>query len=183
MKTKSIVILVGSIVGVSFIGVIALVVGGLVMAFNSADATLSPTIDELFTAMENDAFAETYDTHTTADVKQNVTREKYADLGIRVKSRLGALKSKTMRQVHIRQNNSNTIAEFTYDAQFEKGSGTIRGKFQKEGDRWLVVALFVDSPLLQQDLLTDKCPHCNEPHSSTAKFCPNCGQSLTTETE
>ena len=181
MKTRSIVIIVGTVAGVFFVGVIALIVGGLVMAFNSADATLSPTIDELFTAIDNDSFADTYDTHTTEDVKQNVTREQYEDLGLRVKSRLGSLKSKSMRQFHIRQNNSTTIAEFTYDAEFEKGSGTIRGKFQKEGERWLVVALFVNSPELQADLMTGKCPHCDEPYSSNAKFCQNCGKPVTME--
>jgi zinc-ribbon domain/Protein of unknown function (DUF4019) len=181
MKTKTIVILVLSACGTLFIAAIASCAGFFFLTFRNMDATLSPTIDELFAAIDNETFAETYDTHTTAELQQTVTREQYAELGLTIKTRLGSLESKSLRQFNVRQINANRYADVVYNATFENGSGTISGRFKKNGDRWLVVSFHVDSPEFQKDLATGKCPHCGEPHTSNARFCPICGKPLTND--
>jgi hypothetical protein len=178
MKTKTIVILVVSACGALFIAAIASCAGFFFLTFRNMDATLSPTIDELFAAIDNDTFAEMYDTHTSSELQKTVTREQFEELGLTIETRLGSLKSKSLRQFNVRQNNANRYADVVYNATFENGSGTISGRFKKDGDRWLVVSFHVNSPEFQKDLTTGKCPHCGEPHTSNAKFCPKCGKPL-----
>jgi hypothetical protein len=181
MKTKSIVIIIVSACGVLLITAIALCAGFYFLAFRNMDATLSPTIDELFSAIDNGTFAETYDTHTSSELKKAVTREQYEEIGLMIKTRLGSLKSKSLRQFNVRQINANRYADVAYNANFEDGSGTFSGRFIKDGERWLVVSFYVNSPEFQKDLATGKCPHCGEPHSSNAKFCPKCGKPLASD--
>lgn len=181
MKSKTIVILVVSVCGALFIAAIASCAGFFFLTFRNMDATLSPTVDELFAAIENETFPATYDTHTSAEFQQAMTREQYEELGLTIKTRLGSLKSKSLRQFNVRQFNANRYADVVYNATFENGSGTISGRFKKDGNRWLVVGFHVTSPEFQKDPATGKCPHCGEPHSSNAKFCPKCGKPLTND--
>ena len=178
MKTKTIVILVVSACGALFIAAIVSCAGFFFLTFRNMDATLSPTIDELFAAIDNDTFAEMYDTHTSSELQKTVTREQFEELGLTIETRLGSLKSKSLRQFNVRQNNANRYADVVYNATFGNGSGTISGRFKKDGDRWLVVNFHVNSPEFQKDLTTGKCFHCGEPHTSNAKFCPKCGKPL-----
>jgi hypothetical protein len=69
-------------------------------------------------------------------------------------------------------------ADVTYNATFDKGTGTISAKLKKSGNQWKVVGFHVNSPEFQKDLATSKCPHCGEPHTAKAKFCPKCGKPL-----
>jgi hypothetical protein len=181
MKTKTIVILVLTACGVFVIAGIATCAGFLFLTFQNLDSTLSPTIDELFAAIDNNTFADTYDSHTADELRRTVTLEQYNDLGLTIKTRLGALRSKSLRQFNVRQFNANRYADVVYTATFEHGSGTISGRFKKDGDRWLVVTLNVNSPEFQKDFVTGKCPNCAEPHSSNAKFCPKCGKPLSND--
>jgi len=181
MKTKTIVIVVVSACGALFIAAVASCAGFFFLTFRNMDTTLSPTIDELFAAIDNETFANTYDTHTTTELQQTVTRQQYGELGLTIKTRLGSLKSKSLRQFNVRQFNANRYADVVYNATFENGSGTISGRFKKDGDRWLVVSFRVNSPEFQKDLATGKCPYCGEPHTSNAKFCPKCGKPLTSD--
>ena len=178
MKTKTIVIIIVSACGALFIAVVASCAGFFFFTFRNMDATLSPTIDELFAAIDNDTFAKTYDTRTSPELRKTVTREQYEELGFTIKTRLGSLKSKTLRQFTVRQVNADRYADATYDANFENGSGTISGRFKKDGERWPVISIHVNSPEFQKDLATGKCAHCGEPHTSNAKFCPKCGKPL-----
>lgn len=179
MSTKKIVILVVAVCGALGIAAIVLCAGLFFFTFRNMDATLSPTIDELFAAIDNDTFGEKYDTHTTAELQRTVTREQLVALGQTIKTRLGSLKSKSLRQFKVNHVNGTTYADVAYQATFEHGSGTISGRFKKNGDRWLVVTFHVNSPEFQRDLVTRKCPHCGEPHTAEARFCPKCGKPLT----
>lgn len=181
MKTKTIVFIIVAACGALFIAAVASCAGFLFLAFRNIDATLSPTIDELFAAIDNDTFAQTYDTCTSPELRKTVTREQYAELGRTIKTRLGSLKSKSLCQFNVRQFNADRFADVAYNANFEHGSGTISGRFKKDGERWLVVSFHVNSPEFQKDLATGKCAHCGEPHTSNAKFCPKCGKPLTSD--
>ena len=179
MKTKTILISVAAACGIAFIATIALCVGFLVFAFRGMDATLSPTVDELFAAIDNGKFVDTYNSHTSSELQKTVSREQYEELGLTIKTRLGSMKSKKLAQFNVRQVNANQFADLVYNAEFENGSGTIRAVFKKDGERWLLVGFHVNSPEFQKDLATGKCPHCSEPHTAGAKFCPKCGKPLT----
>jgi hypothetical protein len=183
MKTKTIVLIVVSAVGVLFIAGIASCAGILFFAFRNMDGAVSPAMNELFAAIDNDTFAKAYDTHTSSELQQTVTRQQFADLGRTIKTRLGSFRSKNLVRFHVNQHNTNTYAEVDYNAVFENGSSTIKARFRREGERWLLVSLNVNSPEFQKDLATGKCPHCGEPHASNAKFCPKCGKPLTKKSE
>ena len=178
MKTKSIVALVLVLSGGLFLSLLALCAGALYLSFREMDSTISPMIDELFVAIENDKFAETYITHTTPELQKVATQDQYAQLGQMIKTRLGELKSKKLIRFHVQQMNANRIADVAYSGTFEKGAGTITVKLKKVGDRWLLVAFHVNSPEFTKDVATAKCPHCGEPHKAGAKFCSKCGKAI-----
>ena len=183
MKTQSIIALVLVLVGGLFLSVVVLCAGSLFFAFRAMDSSISPMIDELFVAIEDDKFAETYDTHTTPEFQKVASREQYVQIGQMIKTRLGKLKSKTMSRFNVQQRNASQFADVAYNGTFEKGTGTITAKLRKVGDRWQLVAFHVNSPEFTKDLVTAKCPHCGQPHTADAKFCPKCGKALTAEAE
>jgi zinc-ribbon domain len=147
--------------------------------FNNFDSEVSPVVDRLFAQAASGDFGSTYATDTSAELQQTVTREKYEQLGALIETRLGPLKSKSLNRFYVSRKNAERYLDVTYKATFEKGTGTIAARFKKQGDRWLLVSLNVQSPEFQKDLAAAKCPHCGEPHAAGAKFCPKCGKQLT----
>ena len=146
MKTKSIVALVLVLAGGLFLSLFVLCAGALFFSFREMDSTISPMIDELFVAIDNDKFAETYDTHTAPELQKVASRDQYAQLGLTIKTRLGELKSKRLVRFNVQQMNANRTADVSYNGTFEKGTGTITAKLKKVGDQWLLVAFHVNSP-------------------------------------
>jgi hypothetical protein len=183
MKARSIIALVILLAGGLFVSVIALCGGTLYLTFSQMDSSISPVIDELFVAMENDKFAETYDTHTTPELQRVSSREQYAQIGQLIKTRLGKLKSKSMTRFNAQQMNATRTADVVYNGTFEKGTGTITAKLKQVGDKWQLVAFNVNSPEFAKDLATAKCPHCGQPHTADAKFCPKCGKPISPSEE
>lgn len=181
MKTNSIILLVLAVFGGLFVTLVVLCAGGLYLSLKTMDTSISPKIDELFVAIEDDKFADTYDTHTTPELQKVASREQYLQIGQTVKTRLGKLKSKSLVRFNMQQMNANRYADVAYNATFEKGSGTITAKLKKVGDQWLLVAFHVNSPEFMKDLATGKCPHCGEPHSTGAKYCSKCGKEISPE--
>lgn len=177
MKTKSIVALVLVLFGGLFLSLIALCAGALVYSFREMDSTISPMIDELFVAIENDKFAGTYDTHLTPEFQKVTTRDQYLQLGQMIKTNLGELKSKKLVRFNVQQMNANRTADVAYTGTFEKGPGTITVKLKKVGE-WLLLGFNVNSPVFIKGVATSKCPHCGEPHNSAAKFCSKCGKAI-----
>ena len=154
MKTKTIAIVIVSVCGALFAAAIVSCAGFFLVAFRGMDTAISLTIDELFAAIDNDSFAETYDTRTTVELQKAITREQYEELGRKIKTRLGRLKSKTLRQFNVRQFNANRYADVAFNATFENGTGEIGCRFKKDGERWLLVDFHVNSPEFQKDLAT-----------------------------
>src|SRR5262245_38879528 len=149
MKTGTIVTLIVTVSVVALVGTIAMCTGAFYFTFRSMDRSISPAIDSLFASISNDTFGDTYDTQTSPELRKNVTRKQYEDLGRKIRTRLGALKSKRMKTFNIRQVNITSYASVTYDGEFEKGNGVITAQFQGNGGRWLVVYLNVNSPEFQ----------------------------------
>lgn len=178
MKTKSIILLVLAGFGGLFVTLVVLCAGGLYLSLKTMDNSISPKIDELFAAIEDDKFADTYDSHTTPELQKAASREQYLQIGQTVKTRLGKLKSKSLVRFNMQQMNANRYADVAYNGTFEKGTGTITAKLKKVGDQWLLVAFHVNSPEFTKDLATGKCPHCGQPHSTGAKFCSQCGKEI-----
>lgn len=148
--------------------------------YKNADATISPRIDTILAAMQRDDFGDTYLTETTPELRQVASLEQYEQLGARVRTRLGALKSKSMTNVSMRQLNANTYTDVGYTAVFEKGTGSIVARLQKIDGNWLFTSLNINSPQFEKDFATTNCPKCSEPIRPVAKFCPACGAALVT---
>lgn len=182
VKGKTVAIVLGALFGCAVVA-IGLCGGLLYMGFRSADKAVSPSIDGMFAAIEARAFADTYETHTTEELRDAVSKEDYAALGNAIGLRLGELKSKSLRGFKMRQFNAGSYVDVTYAAEFEKGSGTIAARLKKEGDAWKFVAFHVNSPVFNQDLATVECSVCGEPHSADARFCPSCGAEVEAATE
>ena len=178
-KTIAIVIATCGGLGILLIGSCA---GLLFMGFKNTDASVSPRIAAMFLAIRNDTFGETYETETTQELRNVVSKEQYKALGDSIGVRLGALKSKSMQGFNMRQFNADSYVDVTYNATFEKGNGTIVAKLKKQNGKWRFVTFRVNSPVFEQDLVTATCSSCGEPHSATARFCPKCGAAIAAST-
>src|SRR6266481_3788162 len=119
-------------------------------AFRSANSSVGPEIDRLLAAIDSDTFAQTYDTDTTAEFRQETSRQQYDDIGKAVRIRLGRLKTKSLTSFNIRQLNAESYLDVAYSASFEKGKGTISAKMTKEAGEWKLVAFRVASPAFEQ---------------------------------
>ncbi len=162
------ILLIGSCAGLLYYG------------YTSADSTASPRIDALFLAIENNTFANTYETETAKEFRDVTSKEQYAALGDAIGVRLGKLKSKSLQSFKVHQFNADSYIDVTYNAIFENGNGTIIAKLKKQGDDWRFMTVRVNSPVFEQDIATDECPSCGEPHAANAKFCPSCGAAIAT---
>lgn len=177
-KGKTIAIILAACAGFGLLLVVSCA-GLLFMGFKNTDANISPRIDAMFSAIENDTFAETYETETTQDLRNAATKEQYEALGNAIAVRLGALQSKSLRGFNMRQLNAASYVDVTYNAAFEKGNGTIVAKLKNQGGKWKFVTFRVNSPVFEQDIATATCSSCGEPHSANARFCPSCGAGVT----
>lgn len=177
VKGKTIAIILGALSGCGAI-MLGLCGGLLYMGFRNADKTVSPRVDAMFAAIEAGSFADTYETHTTEELRDAASRDEYTALGNAIALRLGELESKSLRGFKMRQFNASSYIDVTYAADFEKGSGTIVAQLKKEGDAWKFVTFRVNSPVFNQDLATVACSVCGEPHSADARFCPSCGAEI-----
>jgi hypothetical protein len=183
MSTKSIVITVILVCAGLFVAAIALCVGVLFLGYRTADADLSPKVDQIFAAINDGTLGEKYATETTLEFQQVMTRQQFEELGATIKAKLGPLKFKTMTQFNIRQINADRFADVAYDASFEQGTGTVQARFRKVDGDWRLVSFRVNSPVFLQDLATKPCPHCGQPVPASAKFCPACGKPVTEQTK
>ena len=178
MSTGKAVAIVLSIVGSLAVLLIAACGGLLYLGFQTANKSVAPEIDRLFSAMEDGTFADTYETHTTAEFRKITSKEQYADIGKAISARLGRLQSKSMKSFNMRTVNAESFADLAYSATFEKGSGTIAAKMKREEGKWKFVSFQVNSPVFQQDIATEKCAQCGAPYPRSARFCPACGAAI-----
>jgi len=181
MKTKSIVILVLVLGGGLFIATFGCCAGAVFLGwrgYRDTEAAISPKIDGLFQAIENDRFGDTYERDTAPELRQVSNKEQYEQLGRTIKTRLGSLKSKSMKSFNARQSNADSFVDVVYTATFEKGSGTIKARLKKTAGDWQFVQFNIDSPEFLNDLAVAACPKCGKPHAAHAQFCPTCGVEL-----
>ena len=165
------------------IATVALCGGFLYLGYKTASDSAGPKIDRLFAAIEDDTFAETYETDTTPEFQATTSKEQYSDIGKSVATRLGRLHRKSLESFSMHEYNAEATVDVTYTARFEKGKGEIDVKLKKQDGAWKLAAFRVNSPLFQQDLATANCPKCGAPHATTARFCPACGARLTQQPE
>lgn len=161
--------LIGSCAGLLYIG------------YKNTDSNVSPKIDAMFSAIENNTFADTYETETAQELRDVASKEQYTALGDAIRVRLGKLESKSLQGFKVRQLNADSYIDVSYNAKFENGKGTIIAKLKKQGSDWKFVTFRVNSPLFEQDIATAKCSSCGEPHTANAKFCPSCGAAIATD--
>lgn len=136
---------------------------------------VSRRVDEIFVSIEEDQFDSVYDNETATAYRQVTTKEQNAVIGKVIRERLGKLQSKSAQGFNSRSFNGKSQVTTTYNAQFEKGKGTIKTTFFWEEGKWKLAELRVESPVL----LAAKCPHCGATQSvATAKFCSGCGKEL-----
>jgi hypothetical protein len=167
--------------GVLGVVLLASCTGLMIMGFRSASAAngeISTAIDELMRAAADGTFAETYQSATTPEFRQSTTAANYAKLGDVIKIQLGALRSKQLVRINLKQVNANTLAEVAYQGTFEHGNATIDATLKRSGRRWLFMGFRVNSPTLLNDLPDQTCHKCGGKYAKSARFCPHCGQEV-----
>lgn len=152
--------------------------GFLYLGYRTADKAVSPQVDAMFAAMDDGSFADTYETHTTDELRSVASKEQYDALGKAIALRLGEFKKKTLHSFQMRRQNGGSYIDVRYSAEFEKGNGTIDARLKKEQGDWKFVAFHVNSPVFSQDLATVECSACGKPRSADARFCPSCGTAV-----
>lgn len=181
MKTGKLVALILGLCGGAGLLLIAVCGGLLYSGYRDADASISPKIDAMFAAIANDQFANSYASETTPELKKVVTEEQFVELGKTINLRLGKLETKTRRGFKTRYHIGHSYTDVTYSAVFEKGKGTITATLEKQDGDWKFVFFRLHSPVFEQDIASQKCPSCGQPHSTNAKFCPSCGAALSVD--
>jgi hypothetical protein len=178
-KGKTIAIIFAACAGLGIL-VIGSCAGLLYFGYKNTDSTVSPRIDAMFSAIENNTFADTYETETSQELRDAASKEQYTALGDAIGLRLGKLESKSLQGFKMRQFNADSYIDVSYNATFEHGKGTIIAKLKRVGSVWKFVTFRVNSPLFGQDIVTAKCPSCGKPHTAKAKFCSSCGAAIAT---
>ncbi|MEX2118053.1 MAG: DUF4019 domain-containing protein [Pirellulales bacterium] len=150
MNNKKVVLGVALGCGVVGLAIVLLCSGALFFSYRAvaSGGDVSVQVDSLFKAMADGKFRETYTSRTSPEFRRATTETQYSQIGATVQKRLGALKSKQVVRFNARQFNLGSFIEVVYNAQFEKGAGTITLTFKRAGDDWLLHALNVSSPTL-----------------------------------
>src|SRR4029079_1127895 len=169
-KTVAIVAVGCGVLGVAMIAACG---GLLYLGYNAANTSVGPEIDRLFAAIDDGTFPETYESATTQEFRSATSKEQYAQIGKAVSTRLGRLKSKSLKSFNMRQHNADSYVDVSYDGQFEKGSGQVLAKMKREKGQLKLVNFRVNSSVFTQDIATAKCPKCGAPHAASARFCPS----------
>ena len=178
MSTGKVIAIVGIGCGIVGFALIAACGSLFYLGYKTANTSVGPEIDRLFAAIDDGTFADSYETETTQEFRNATSKDQYADIGKAVSTRLGRLKSKSLKNFNMRQHNADSYVDVVYDAQFEKGTGQILAKMKREKGQLKLVNFRVNFPIFTQDIATAKCPKCGAPHASTARFCPSCGAQL-----
>jgi hypothetical protein len=173
-KTKTLILIFTACAGVGVL-VIGSCAGLLYSGYKNTEAAISPRIDSMFAAMDNQSFSATYETETTQELRNVVSKEQYSALGDTIQTRLGRMNSKSLQGFKMQKSTNGAFIDVSYQAKFESGDGTILARLKKEGSEWKFVNFRVNSPLFLQDIATTKCASCGKAHAANAKFCPSCG--------
>ncbi len=181
MSTGKLVALILGLCGGAVLLLIVICGGLLYSGYRNADASISPKIDAMFAAIANHQSADSYAGDTTPELKKLVTKEQFVAMNEAINLRLGKLKSKTLRGFKMKQHNADSYMDVTYAAVFEKGQGTVTATLKKNDGDWKFVGFRVNSPVFEQDIASQKCPSCGQPHSAKAKFCPSCGAAMSVD--
>lgn len=144
---KPIVWILGGCLG-AVVLMVASCAGLLYFGYQTAADVASPRIDSLFASLQGGTFADTYETLTAPELRDITSKEDYVAMGEYLRERVGGLRSKTLTNFNVQQNNAESLIDVTYNAQFEKGPGTITAQLKKIDGEWKFTQFNVKSPLL-----------------------------------
>lgn len=144
--------------------------------FFYARQQLGPTCDTFLHHIDAKEFSQAY-AMAGPLWKKTQTQEQFQTFFNAIQKKLGKLKSKSMTGAQYQQmQNSNTLAQVTYNATFEHDSGVIRFTFQKSGGKWQLEGAHYNTPLINQLLV---CPWCGAHQTALGKYCATCGKPMT----
>ncbi len=181
MRTRTLVI--GTVLGCGGLTVIGIVACAgffyfIYDTFKDTGTAVSSKIDALFAAIDKGTFADAYETETTPEFRETLTKKEWQELGSAIKMHLGHFKSKQLVNSWASGFKSDQSANVEYSATFDKGSADIRAHLKLIGGNWRFMSFRVESPAFIKDLATRPCPHCGAACPRSAKFCPSCGKSV-----
>jgi len=143
----------------------------------AAPAQVSQAVDSLLQSAELGTWSTTYDGMTTAGLRQNFPKEAYDRLGRGIHDRLGKLVSKSTKSFFVRSMNGVVSVDAIYEAQFDRGKGTVRTNLIKIDGSWRFHGLWLSSPEFL-DAFGVPCASCGKPCPKDAAFCPGCGKKI-----
>jgi hypothetical protein len=142
----------------------------------AATSEVSQVVDGLFQSIDQGGWASTYETATAPELRQASAKPVYEQLGQAIRERLGKLTSKSGRGFNVQSMNGVVTAQAVYDAQFEKGTGTITATLRKSDGKWLLLNFHVNSPVFLET--GTPCGKCGKSRPKDAAFCPACGEKV-----
>ncbi|KAA1257681.1 hypothetical protein LF1_01690 [Rubripirellula obstinata] len=151
MTTGKIVLIVFSTLACLALVVTLVCAGFLYVGYSTTESDVSPKIEQMFSAIDQGSFADTYQPLTSQELKDTASKEQYAALGELIATRLGKLQSKSLESFAIKQLLSGSQIDVSYNAVFEKGKGTITAKLKKQSGEWRFVSFRVNSPAFLKD--------------------------------
>ena len=125
--------------------------GELFQKMQSADSEVSEAVDKLFNAITQEKTTELYQASTSPKFQEIATLEKFEAICKRIRTRLGALTGKESAGFNLNPVESGYTVTATYQAEFEKGAGTIMVRFEEVNGEWLLLRLSMNAPELLDD--------------------------------
>lgn len=180
MRRPNIALILVSVAAVLAVGLLALCSGGAYFAYKAVTRSsniASTRVDELFASIEN-GDEDIYERFATSTLRTSTTEKQFTAVTDVIRERLGPLQSKDTTSCNVRSINGVRVIDVNYKATFKKGTGTIDARLKNENGEWLFDGFNVRSPVLQSLLNTETCASCGASCPADAKFCPNCGKSV-----
>lgn len=153
------------------VGFMGLLVAGCATFLVKRGSEITPACEAYLASAQAGRLQEAYDSAAPALRKALPRFEDFAHFERTVQSHLGPLQSKTRMGVQVFPQE----AHLTYNAQFQKGPGTIAFGLVKAGGAWKVQSVNYNSTLLN---VNRPCPACGSGNGVLAVHCSACGAAL-----
>ncbi|QDU54570.1 hypothetical protein [Aeoliella mucimassa] len=123
-----------------------------------ANAAVSDEVDQLFRDIQAEKIKQIYEQTLSPKFREVATLEEFETITERLRTRLGALQSKTISTSEVNPYEGTLVASANYEATFEKGAGSLLVSFEQQGDEWQLLRLRVNAPQLLDDPSTFRQP-------------------------
>lgn len=154
--------------------VLALAVGSCTMFVYQGKRALDPFSDAFFAAWDSEDYVAVQDMIATA-LPPGRSVDSLVESVRTIRGRLGAVVSRRPQSFNVVTGSEGGTAEAEYRVQFTQGEGLVQLSFVKEGDRWALSGVAIESSGLESEWV---CPNCGFGNPIGSRYCGACGHAL-----